>query len=48
MTDTEKLMLMEERLFKLKQSSKNTKSPGVVRSLEREIRNLKEKVGNIN
>ena len=45
MTDAEKLVLMEERLFKLKQSPKNTKSPGVVKSLERKVRNLKEKMG---
>lgn len=48
MTDSEKLMLMEERLFKLKQSPKNTKCPGVVRALEREIRNLKAKMGDAN
>lgn len=48
MTNSEKLALMEERLSKLKESPKNAKAPGVVRALEREIRNLKRKMGDVN
>jgi len=37
MTREEKLVLMKERYAKLKQSPKNTKSPGVVKKLGRKI-----------
>lgn len=45
MTTQEKLTLMKVRLAKLKSSPKNTKCPGVVRALEREIRNLQREAG---
>lgn len=41
MTHQQKLALMYERLKKLENSSKNTKCPGVVRRLKRDIRNMK-------
>ena len=37
------LKAMEVRLHKLKNNGKNFDSPGVVKKLERQIRNLKEK-----
>lgn len=36
----EKLMIMRDRYNKLKNSPKNTKCPGVLRKLERQIRNM--------
>lgn len=45
MTTQEKLALMKMRLEKLKASPKNIKCPGVVRALEREIRNLQREAG---
>lgn len=42
MTKKEKIALMKMRLAKLKSSPKNTKCPGVVRALEREIRNMEK------
>ena len=44
----DQIMIKQARLDKLKQSPKNTKCPGVVRALEREIRNLKAKMGDTN
>lgn len=44
MTDREKLILKEARLARLKDSPKNAKAPGVVKALEREIRNLRKKI----
>ena len=41
MTIAEKEKLMEYRLNKLSRTEKNTKSPGVVRKLERKFRKLK-------
>lgn len=41
MTKEETLKIKESRLAKLKGNSKNFKCPGVVRKLEREVRNLK-------
>lgn len=40
MTREEKLVLMKNRLSVLKGSVKNIKCPGVVRKVERQIRNL--------
>ena len=40
MKPIEKLNLMKQRLKNLETSGKNTKSPGVVRALKREIRVL--------
>ena len=40
MTKEEKLALMKDRHGRLKQNPKNTKSPGVVRKLERQIRKM--------
>lgn len=37
------LKAMEVRLHKLKNNGKNFDSPGVIKKLERQIRNLKEK-----
>ena len=45
MNKQDKLNLMKMRLAKLKSSPKNTKCPGVVRALEREIRNLERVIG---
>lgn len=41
MTKEEMLKIKESRLAKLKENGKNFKCPGVVRKLEREVRNLK-------
>lgn len=43
MDNKDKLLAMENRLHKLKNNGKNSDSPGVVRKLERKIRNLKQK-----
>lgn len=40
MTREDKLMIMKNRLATLKGSKKNIKCPGVVRKLERQVRNL--------
>lgn len=42
MTKEEKLTLMKERYAKLRQSPKNTKSPGVVKKLARKISRMEE------
>lgn len=42
MTKDEKLLLMENRLNRLKRNGKNTDSPGVARKLERKILKLKQ------
>lgn len=41
MTNTEKIALLENKISKLDGSPKNIKSPGVVRKLKRQLRNLK-------
>lgn len=43
MENKDKLLAMEIRLHKLKTNGKNSDSPGVVKKLERKIRNLKQK-----
>lgn len=40
----EQLAMKKDRLNSLKNSTKNIKCPGVVRKLNREIRNLEEKI----
>ena len=42
MTKTEKKLLLETRLNKVKSKGKHIDCPGVVRKLERQIRNLTE------
>ena len=44
MKPIEKLNLMKQRLKNLETSGKNTKSPGVVRALKREIRVLENSI----
>lgn len=44
MNKTDKLALMKQRLQKLEGTDKNVKSPGVVKRLRREIRNLESVV----
>lgn len=46
MTREQKLVLMKNRLSVLKNSEKNTKNPGVVRKLTRQIRNLEADCNN--
>ena len=41
-TDEEKLLALENRLHKLKTNGKNSDSPGVVKKLQRKIRNIKQ------
>lgn len=43
MTRKEKLLLLEDRYNRLKESPKDIKCGGVLRRLRREIRNLKNK-----
>ena len=43
MTVTNKLALMKHRLAVLEGNSKNIKSPGVVRKLTRQIRNIENR-----
>ena len=43
MTNTEKLVLMKNRLVVLEGNGKNIKSPGVVRKLQRQIRNIENR-----
>lgn len=43
MTNTEKLALMKNRLVVLEGNGKNIKSPGVVRKLQRQIRNIENR-----
>lgn len=38
-----KILAMEHRLHKLKMNGKNEDSPGVVKKLERKIRNARER-----
>lgn len=38
-----KILAMERRLYKLKTNGKNEDSPGVVKKLERKIRNARER-----
>ena len=40
MTKVEKLAIMKDRLFKLQNNPKDIKCPGVIRKLERQVRNL--------
>lgn len=42
MTDKDKILVMENRLNKLKRNGKNIDSPGVTRKLERKILKLKQ------
>lgn len=42
MIKKERLLIMENRLNKLRKSEKNTNSPGVARKLERKILRLKQ------
>ena len=42
MTRFEKLALMKNRLATLEENGKNVKSPGVVRKLKRQIRNMEQ------
>lgn len=39
MTDKEKIALLESRRTKMLENGKNIKSPGVLRKVERQIRN---------
>jgi hypothetical protein len=41
-TDEEKLLALENRLHKLKNNGKNSDSPGVIKKLQRKIRNIKQ------
>ena len=43
--NTNKLLAAEVRLHKLKGNGKNMDSPGVVKKLERQIRNMKANKG---
>ena len=43
MNKEQKLALMKNRLLTLKGSPKNIKCPGVVKKLERQIRNIQNK-----
>lgn len=43
MTNSEKLMILENRYLRLKEKPKCIKCPGVLRKIAREIRNLKNK-----
>lgn len=43
MNNTEKILLLEIRLNKLKNNGRNEDSDGVIRKLERQIRNLNGK-----
>lgn len=45
MTIQDEIMIKQARLDKLKSSPKNIKCPGVVKALEREVRNLRRKAG---
>ena len=42
MTNEEKLLILKVRLHKLEASAKNSDCPGVVRKLQRQIRNLEK------
>ena len=42
MTQFAKLALMKNRLATLEENGKNVKSPGVVRKLKRQIRNMEQ------
>ena len=43
--NTNKLLALEIRLHKLKTNSRNDDSPGVIRKLEREIAQIRQKMG---
>lgn len=45
MTIRDEIKIKQARLDRLKSSPKNVKCPGVVKALEREIRNLKREAG---
>ena len=45
MEDKSKLSMLERRLHKLKTNGRNEDSPGVIRKIEREIRNIKQRIG---
>ena len=42
MTDTDKLLILQVRLHKLRSSKKNLDCPGVTRKIQRQIRNLEK------
>ena len=42
MTNFEKISIMKNRLIVLEGNGKNIKSPGVVRKLQRQIRNMEK------
>lgn len=42
MTKEQKLALMKDRLASLKNTEKNVKCPGVVRKINRQIRNMEQ------
>lgn len=44
-TVEQKLALMKNRLATLEENGKNVKSPGVVRKLRRQIRNVENSIG---
>jgi hypothetical protein len=46
MTDESRLLILKDRLTKLENSPKNAKCPGVLRKLNRQVRNLSAKVNN--
>lgn len=45
MEDKSRLLMLERRLHKLKTNGRNEDSPGVIRKIEREIRNIKQRIG---
>ena len=45
MEDKSRLLMLERRLHKLKTNGRNEDSPGVIKKIEREIRNIKYKIG---
>lgn len=44
-TPEQKLEIMKDKLNKLENSPKNSKCPGVVRKLSRQVRNLERSLG---
>lgn len=44
MTDRDKILILKVRLHKLESSAKNSDCPGVVRKLQRQIRNLEKQI----
>ena len=45
MEDKSRLLMLERWLHKLKTNGRNEDSPGVIRKIEREIRNIKQRIG---